>query len=346
MSSLHLSGLHKSFGSSLALDGFDLDMKEGELVTLLGPSGCGKTTALRITAGFESADAGQVVLSGTDITRLPAHRRAMGMVFQGYSLFPNLSVVDNIDFGLRTRGDAAADRRRRVREMLDLVDLGEHAAKFPHQLSGGQQQRVALARALAVEPRVLLLDEPLSALDAKVRSTLRDEIRRIQTEVGITTLFVTHDQDEALAISDRVCVMSHGRIEQFGSPMEVYREPATAFVARFVGTMNEFEGTVCGDGTVSLAGHEVEAASAAGEQRGSAGRLLVRPEDLSIGESGLRATVTSLAFHGATTVVGLSVHRYDRRIVMELPSTELDSTRIGSDVFVAIDGRRSLWEAV
>lgn len=346
MSSLHLSGLHKSFGVSVALDGFDLEMNEGELVTLLGPSGCGKTTALRITAGFESADEGRVVIGGNDITRLPAHRRAMGMVFQGYSLFPNLSVVDNIDFGLRTRGDTAADRRRRVREMLDLVDLGEHAAKFPHQLSGGQQQRVALARALAVEPRVLLLDEPLSALDAKVRSTLRDEIRRIQTEVGITTLFVTHDQDEALAISDRVCVMSHGRIEQLGRPTEVYREPATPFVARFVGTMNEFEGTVCDEGRVSLAGVEIAAPLVRGVGRGSAGRLLVRPEDLSISDSGLRATVMSLAFHGATTVVGLSVHRYDRRVVMEMPSTEVDAVRVGTDVFLSIAGDRSLWEAM
>lgn len=345
MSILHLRDLRKSFGSSVALEECSLETREGELVTLLGPSGCGKTTALRIVAGFETPDAGSVELGGKDITRVPAHRRSMGMVFQGYSLFPNLSVADNVDFGLRTRGDAAPDRRRRVREMLELIDLVDHAAKFPHQLSGGQQQRVALARALAVEPRVLLLDEPLSALDAKVRSSLRDEIRRIQREVGITTLFVTHDQDEALAISDRVCVMSQGRVEQLGTPMEVYRAPATPFVARFVGTMNELPGLVSGRETVSLGGVEIHAPRCSGESAGTAGRLLVRPEDLSIGESGLRGTVVSLAFHGATSAIGVDVPRLGQRLTVVAPSSTVDDLRIGAEATVAVDASRAIWEA-
>ena len=220
-------------------------MQQGELISLLGPSGCGKTTALRIAAGFEFADSGTISLGGHDISDVPAHKRNMGMVFQSYSLFPNLDVSANIEYGLRTRKiDNAPTAKARVAEMLELVQLEAHAKKYPHQLSGGQQQRVALARALAIQPAVLLLDEPLSALDAKVRASLRDEIRRIQTEVGITTLFVTHDQEEALAISDRIAVMSQGQIEQLGTPTEIYRNPSTAFVARFIGSMNELPATV------------------------------------------------------------------------------------------------------
>ena len=239
MTTLSFNGVRKTFGPTVALEHFDLDVHEGELIALLGPSGCGKTTALRIAAGFEFADSGSVNVAGSDITRVPAHKRNMGMVFQSYSLFPNLTVAANVEFGLRTRKVDKAERTRRVSEALDMVQLTSTANRYPHQLSGGQQQRVALARALAVQPQVLLLDEPLSALDAKVRLTLRDQIRRIQTELGITTLFVTHDQEEALGISDRVGVMSNGRLEQLGTPTEVYRSPANTFVARFVGSMNE-----------------------------------------------------------------------------------------------------------
>jgi putative spermidine/putrescine transport system ATP-binding protein len=210
---VHLVDLHRAYGGVPALDGLDLRVEPGELVSLLGPSGCGKTTALRVLGGLETVDSGQVLVGGKDVTGVPAHRRDMGMVFQAYSLFPNLTARDNVGFGLRLRKTSKADERRRADELLDLVGLGSQAGKYPHQMSGGQQQRVALARALAIQPRVLLLDEPLSALDAQVRVQLREEIRRIQTELAITTLFVTHDQEEALAISDRVGVMSKGRLE-------------------------------------------------------------------------------------------------------------------------------------
>src|SRR5262252_9908157 len=217
-----LKGLSRSFGAVRALDGLSLDIAPGELVALLGPSGCGKTTALRILAGFEVADSGTVTVDGKDIAPVPAAKRDMGMVFQSYSLFPNMSALENVAFGLRMRKMGAAERRRRAHELLELVGLSAQAGQFPHQLSGGQQQRVALARALAIEPRVLLLDEPLSALDAKVRQQLRDEIRRIQLELGVTTVFVTHDQEEALSTADRVGVMRAGRLEQCAAPATLY----------------------------------------------------------------------------------------------------------------------------
>src|SRR5665648_53914 len=204
---LQVVNLRRSWGSVCALDGLSLDIAAGELVALLGPSGCGKSTVLRIIAGLDEADSGQVLVEGTDIANLPANQRDMGMVFQAYSLFPNMTARDNVAFGLRVRRVSAKVRRRRVDELLELVGLSSHARRFPHQLSGGQQQRVALARALAIGPRVLLLDEPLSALDAKVRNELRDEIRRVQLEVGTTTVFVTHDQEEAFALADRVGVI-------------------------------------------------------------------------------------------------------------------------------------------
>jgi len=282
MSSLQFQGISKSFGRTLALTDFDLSLAPGEFVSLLGPSGCGKTTALRIAAGFERPDRGIVRLGDRDLVNVPAHRRNMGMVFQSYSLFPNLDVRRNVAFGLRTRGVKSTDANRRVDEMLDIVQLGGLGGRYPHQLSGGQQQRVALARALAVQPEILLLDEPLSALDARVRSNLRDEIRRIQRELGITTLFVTHDQDEALAVSDRVGVMSNGRLEQIGSPTVVYQSPATPFVARFVGSINEIP-VMHGSRT-----------------------LLVRPENLEIvdeRDADWSGTVVAATFQGPSTLV-------------------------------------------
>ncbi len=240
-------GLRRRFGNTVALDGLDLTVEPGELVALLGPSGCGKTTALRCVAGFEHPDEGAVLVDGTDITRVPANRRDAGMVFQAYSLFPNLNARDNVAFGLRVRKVAAAKRHARAQELLELVGLPSVGERYPHQLSGGQQQRVALARALALEPRVLLLDEPLSALDAKVRDTLREEIRRLQLSLDITTIFVTHDQEEALSMADRVAVLRDGRLEQVGDPASLYDRPATAFVAEFVGTMNHLPGRVSGD---------------------------------------------------------------------------------------------------
>jgi putative spermidine/putrescine transport system ATP-binding protein len=240
--SVVLQDLSRAFGATRALDGLSIEMTPGELIALLGPSGCGKTTALRIVAGFETADTGSVLIDGKDISSVPAARRDMGMVFQSYSLFPNMSAQDNVAFGLRMRKMGAAGRRQRAGDLLDMVGLAPQAGQYPHQLSGGQQQRVALARALAIEPRVLLLDEPLSALDAKVRLQLREQIRTLQQQLGTTTLFVTHDQEEALSMADRVGVMNNGRLEQLAAPDELYTDPATAFVAEFVGVMNRIPG--------------------------------------------------------------------------------------------------------
>lgn len=233
--------VNKSYGNGpLVLNEMSLHIEPGELVTVLGPSGCGKTTSLRILAGFETANGGDVLVDGKSILGVPASKRHMGMVFQSYSLFPNLSVADNIEYGLRIRRKDAQFRAERTSELLEVCGLPGFGDRFPHQLSGGQQQRVALARALAIAPRVLLLDEPLSALDAAVRANLRDEIRRVQKQLGTTTMFITHDQAEALVIADRVAVMNGGKVEQFAPPNELYARPATPFVARFVGTINEF----------------------------------------------------------------------------------------------------------
>lgn len=324
MTSLTFTGIRKTFGATVALKSFDLDLQPGELVSLLGPSGCGKTTALRIAAGFEVPDAGIVSLTHRDITRTPAHQRNMGMVFQSYSLFPNLTVAQNIEFGLRNRKIEKAKRLTRVGEILELVQLDDLGKRYPHQLSGGQQQRVALARALAVQPEVLLLDEPLSALDAKVRSTLRDEIRRIQTELKTTTLFVTHDQEEALAISDRIGVMSNGELEQLGTPEDVYLRPASPFVARFVGSINEFPNT------------------------NDSGKVLVRPEDVTIStnedELSMRGTITRVTFQGPVTIISVRVDIVDLLVNVHAASGSIH-THIGDRVSLAVTPGRGIVEA-
>ena len=273
---VELQGLWRSFGHVTALQGIHLALGEGEFVSLLGPSGCGKTTALRIVAGFDQPDAGSIIVGGKDVTRMSPNRRDMGMVFQAYSLFPNMTAEQNVEYGLKIRRKPKDGRRARVSELLELVGLADAGKRYPHQLSGGMQQRVALARALAIEPSVLLLDEPLSALDAKVRVQLREEIRRIQLELGITTIYVTHDQEEALSISDRVAVMYGGKIEQVGAPAEMYGSPATPFVAEFIGTMNRLIATVAKDGWIDYNGLLLRVDAARGlPRRGT--RAMPRP---------------------------------------------------------------------
>jgi putative spermidine/putrescine transport system ATP-binding protein len=293
---VEFSGVVKDFGGHRALASFDLTLHAGEFVALLGPSGSGKTTALRVLAGLESADAGTILINGTDVSTLPTSRRDMGMVFQSYSLFPHLSAGENVEFGLRMRKVKGEERRARAAAALALVGLDAHYDRFAHQLSGGQQQRVALARALVTEPRVLLLDEPLSALDAKVRVALREEIRRIQTELGITTLFVTHDQDEALAVADRVAVMRAGSIEQVGTPEELYSRPASPFIADFVGLSNQLTGVVR-HGFAEAYGAVlplVDPSAADGDVL-----VAVRPEDIELVQDGVPGVVVSSSFHGS-----------------------------------------------
>ncbi|WP_122816594.1 ABC transporter ATP-binding protein [Nocardioides pantholopis] len=301
---VELEGLQRHYGQVRALDGLDLRIEPGELVALLGPSGCGKTTALRIVAGLEGQDAGTVRVGGRDVSGVPANKRDMGMVFQAYSLFPHLTVLENVAFGLKLRGRSRKERRNRAGDMLDLVGLGEHHDRYATQLSGGQQQRVALARALAIEPAVLLLDEPLSALDAKVRVLLREEIRRVQLDVGTTTLFVTHDQEEALAVADRVGVMNAGRLEQIATPAALYDAPATAFVGQFVGLSNRMPTRVQG-GTARVLDTDlpVLAGSASG-----AGHALVRPESLVVEpDPAGSGSVVSVSFLGALSRVTVTM---------------------------------------
>lgn len=238
MSEVRLEHITKRFKNQVAVGDVSLHVREGEFLTLLGPSGCGKSTTLRVVAGFEHADEGKVFIDGRDVTTVPARERALGMVFQSYALFPNMTAFDNVAFSLRMAKMPESELKRRTMEMLAAVNLGDHAAKYPSQLSGGMQQRVALARALVRNPAVLLLDEPLSALDAKIRVQLRDLIKDLQARLGTTTIYVTHDQEEALSLSDRVAVMSGGRVVQLGTPSEIYSQPATRFVAGFVGTLN------------------------------------------------------------------------------------------------------------
>jgi putative spermidine/putrescine transport system ATP-binding protein len=317
--SVSLRGLTRAFGATRALDEMSLDIAPGELVALLGPSGCGKTTALRIVAGFEFADSGEVLIDGRDVSGVPASKRDMGMVFQSYSLFPNMNALDNVAFGLRMRKVAAAGRRKRAAELLDMVGLAPQAGQYPHQLSGGQQQRVALARALAVEPRVLLLDEPLSALDAKVRLQLREQIRTLQQRLGTTTLFVTHDQEEALSMADRVGVMRAGQLEQVAEPAELYSRPATAFVAEFVGTMNRLPAELGSGGTVTVLGATVPA-QPGGPDSGPVDAL-VRPENLTVkAAAGGNGIVTNRTFLGAVTRVAVRLSG-DTEVSVDVTST-------------------------
>ncbi|WP_044956549.1 ABC transporter ATP-binding protein [Halomicrobium katesii] len=307
---VEIEGLTVGYDDVTALDDVSLSVTDGEFFTLVGPSGCGKTTTLRSIAGLESPDRGTVSIGGRGVTGEPPEDRETGIVFQNYALFPHMSVRENVAYGLQFRDSPARDDDERVTELLELVEVADLADRDPDQLSGGQQQRVALARALAPEPAVLLLDEPLSALDAQLRQRLRVQIKRIQSELGITTVYVTHDQAEALAISDRVAVMREGRVEQVATPETVYREPATRFVAEFVGDNNVFDGVVAPDGMRATVGDAAIALPADSDRdRGESVAVAVRPEAITVGRDGsdtaatertvfLRATVETVEFLG------------------------------------------------
>jgi putative spermidine/putrescine transport system ATP-binding protein len=307
MGLLEISGLQKRFALSTAVEHFELDVQRGEFVSFLGPSGCGKTTTLRMIAGFETPTAGAIRIDGADVTRRPPNRRNVGMVFQSYALFPNMTVADNVGFGLKVARKPAAEIAPRVQEMLELIKLPAHGGRYPYQLSGGQQQLVALARALAIQPKVLLLDEPLSALDAKIRVSLRNEIRAIQRKLGITTIYVTHDQEEALSLSDRIVVMRDGRVEQIGTPFEIYNFPKTSFVASFVGTLSILRGQVVdpGRGTIAVDGQEIESARGLEDAKpGETRAIALRPEIVSLHEAPghgnrMRGTVEDVNFLGS-----------------------------------------------
>ena len=353
---VQMLGVDKIYpGSNVkALNDFNLEIKPGEMVVLLGGSGCGKSTALRSLAGLEDIQAGRILVGGQDVTGVPVNKRDMAMVFQAYALFPHMTALQNVEFGLEIRGVTRAERRHLAMEKLDLVGLADQAGKYTQQMSGGQQQRVALARALAVNPRVLLLDEPLSALDAKVRVQLRDEIRRIQLEAGTTTVFVTHDQEEALAVADRIGVMNHGRIEQIADPQTLYRRPETEYVATFIGLTNRLPGISNGAEAVVF-GQRVPLLEGS---RKEGAVVLVRPENMTIAmhEAGVAGSgsgagevgrVEMVHFLGALARVDVRIMAAEYRglggedgaalrVTVQVPANELPSgLTVGSEVMVA-----------
>lgn len=340
MSYLELKNVSKSFSTVTAVHDFSLDIKKGSLVSFLGPSGCGKTTTLRMIAGFEQPDAGTILLDGEDITPIPPNRRDIGMVFQAYALFPNMNVRQNIAFGLKMRKMPKDQLEKRVDEILEMVRLQDTAKRYPHQLSGGQQQRIALARALAIQPRVLLLDEPLSALDAEVRLVLRGEIRRIQSELAITTVYVTHDQEEALSISDKVVVMDKGVIQQVGTPEDIYRSPQNRFVATFIGTANQFFGKVAGMENVVSNGLKLFTNKLKNITNGQEVVVLVRPEHILVktepekckGWNIIKGAIETITFHGAVTRLGVNVN--NRRVIADLAAADNESVALGQPIFL------------
>jgi putative spermidine/putrescine transport system ATP-binding protein len=322
MSFVVIKDLNKSFGANQVVRDVSLNIERGEFISLLGPSGCGKTTVLRMVAGFELPSSGQIKVDGQDMTHLSPAKRGVGMVFQSYALFPNMNVADNVGFGLKVAGKPQNEIKSRVAEMLDLIKLPHLAGRYPYQMSGGQQQRVSLARALAVSPRILLLDEPLSALDAKIRVSLRDEIRALQKKLGITTIFVTHDQEEALSMSDRVVVMNEGQIEQNGTPFEIYSHPSTNFVAGFVGTLTKFDAEIIDakSGKLKLADQIISAGQSLNGMSGQKITLAIRPEAIALGHGGktanqLHVEVEDLKFMGSilrvNTKLGLQSLMFD-----------------------------------
>jgi putative spermidine/putrescine transport system ATP-binding protein len=347
MAFLEIKNLEKSFGANRVVKDFSLEIEKGEFVSLLGPSGCGKTTVLRMVAGFETPTAGSIRIDGQDVLGLKTSQRNIGMMFQAYALFPNLTVAQNVGFGLRVAKMDVAEASKRIKEMLGLIGLSELGDRYPFQLSGGQQQRVALARALAVRPRVLLLDEPLSALDAKIRVSLREEMRTIQRQLGITAIFVTHDQEEALSISDRVVVMHQGVADQIGTPFEIYNRPATRFVAQFVGTLSILN-TIVSDaarGEVTLDGVTIQGLPLSPSlSKGAKVSLAIRPEAVSLGAGNhgitLSGQIADVDFLGSVIRIKLGVG--DQTISLDTfndPSTP--PPRIGETARVNFD-RESL----
>jgi putative spermidine/putrescine transport system ATP-binding protein len=323
MSYLELTNVQKRFGETYAVADFNLAAEKGEFVSFLGPSGCGKTTTLRMIAGFEQPTTGTITINGEDVTHKSPNKRNVGMVFQSYALFPNMNVADNIGFGLKVRKRPKDQIKKRVAELLEIVNLPDKGNRYPYQLSGGQQQRVALARALAFEPQVLLLDEPLSALDAKIRVALRHEIRSIQRQLGITTVYVTHDQEEALSLSDRVVVMSEGRMEQVGTPFEIYNFPSTAFVASFVGTLNVLPGVVTDatNGQLTIAGQSVRIARSFEGNVGREVSVALRPEMVKLGsdagENRLTGKVSDVSFLGSIVRIRVALGDSGPTVVLD-----------------------------
>ncbi len=337
---VELIDVEKRFERHPAVDSFSLRVDEGELVTFLGGSGCGKTTTLRMIAGFETPTSGRILIKGADLVDVLPNRRGVGMVFQNYALFPNMTAAQNIGFGLKVAGRHPEELQRKVQDMLALIHMEQFGGRYPHQMSGGQQQRVALARALAVNPSVLLLDEPLSALDAKIRVRLRTEIRAIQKKLGITTIYVTHDQEEALSISDRVVVMKDGKIEQVGTPFEIYNRPANAFVASFIGSSNVLRATVVdpSSGKVAVDGQEIVTTHPLTGGIGEEVRLTLRPESLALqngvaSNNHLRGTLANVIFLGS--IVRLVVNTGSSELLMDtFNNPHLALPPLGSEVTV------------
>jgi putative spermidine/putrescine transport system ATP-binding protein len=333
---VQLVDITKHFGKVKALDGLTLDIAKGEFVALLGPSGCGKTTALRALAGLQELDRGQIIVEGKDVTFTAPNKRNMGMVFQAYSLFPHMTARENVEYGLKLKAHKTSSDKRKNRsdELLELVGLSTHSNHYPHQMSGGQQQRVALARALAISPQVLLLDEPLSALDAKVRTQLRDEIRRIQLELGTTTLFVTHDQEEALGIADRVGVMRNGLLEQIAAPSELYDRPSTSFVAEFVGLTNQVKVKVS-NGSFNAFGSTLK--TLPGSVTSGDGIALIRPEALTVKSSKVGdARVVATSFLGSICRIMVSLPD-GSRINAQMESQDAAGLHPGTSVEITAD---------
>lgn len=340
MSFLSLHQINKIFGITHAVEDFNLDIDQGEFVTFLGPSGCGKTTTLRMIAGFETQTSGTITLEGEEISNKPVNQRKMGMVFQSYALFPNMTVAENIGFGLMVAHRTKAEINARVKEMLELIHLTDFGKRYPYQLSGGQQQRVALARALAVQPVVLLLDEPLSALDAKIRLELRNEIRAIQQELGITTIYVTHDQEEALSLSDRIVVMKDGHIEQIGTPFEIYNFPKTRFAASFIGTLNILDGRVhnASENSIELDGQIIRSNTPLnGKKIGEELTFAIRPEGLSLEPDAdphlnhLNGQVEGITFLGSVVRINVRIGHFNL-LVDTFNHPHLDLPAIKSEV--------------